>query len=105
MLRNAASKHEVSGYSTFDNLITKEIRLGYIGTLSGLHALTILAAKAGINIISEKPMSTKYEDGLEMVKVCNEYNVRLFVVKQNRLNTTLQLLNGLSVKTGLVKSL
>ena len=61
---------------------------------------TILAAKAGINIISEKPMSTKYEDGLEMVKVCNELNVRLFVVKQNRLNTTLQLLKRALVKTG-----
>ena len=94
VLRNATSKYKVSGYSKFDQFIKKEkLDLVTLCTPSGLHApQAILAAKAGINIISEKPMSTKYEDGLEMLKVCNELNVRLFVVKQNRLNTTLQLL-------------
>ena len=93
-LREATSEYEVTGYSMFDYMITKEkLDLVVLCTPSGLHAShTILAAKAGVNIISEKPMSTKYEDSVEMVRVCDEYNVRLFVVKQNRLNKTLQLL-------------
>jgi UDP-N-acetyl-2-amino-2-deoxyglucuronate dehydrogenase len=37
-------------------------------------------------------MATRWADGVRMVKVCDEAGVRLFVVKQNRRNTTLQLL-------------
>ena len=37
-------------------------------------------------------MATRWNDGQRMVKACDEAGVRLFVVKQNRLNTTLQLL-------------
>jgi UDP-N-acetyl-2-amino-2-deoxyglucuronate dehydrogenase len=36
-------------------------------------------------------MATRWQDGVRMVKACDENNVRLFVVKQNRRNTTLQL--------------
>ena len=42
--------------------------------------------------MTEKPMATRWHDGQRMVKACDEANVRLFVVKQNRLNATLQLL-------------
>lgn len=62
-------------------------------TPSGLHPeQTILAAKYKINVITEKPMATRWSDGVRMVKACDDAGVRLFVVKQNRLNTTLQLL-------------
>ena len=37
-------------------------------------------------------MATRWHDGLRMVKACDDANVRLFVVKQNRRNATLQLL-------------
>ena len=37
-------------------------------------------------------MSTRWQDGVRMVKACDEAGVRLFVVKQNRRNSTLQLL-------------
>ena len=37
-------------------------------------------------------MATRWADGLAMVKACDEAGVRLFVVKQNRRNRTLQLL-------------
>ena len=36
-----------------------------------------LAAKSRLNVISEKPMATRYDDGLEMVKACDDANVRL----------------------------
>ena len=38
-----------------------------------------------INIITEKPMATNWNDALSMVKACDDENVRLFVVKQTGL--------------------
>ena len=62
-------------------------------TPSGLHPQqAILAAKCGVHVISEKPMATSFQDGLKMVQACDGAGVRLFVVKQNRRNATLQLL-------------
>lgn len=62
-------------------------------TPSGLHAeQAIQVAKAGKSVMTEKPMATSLSDGKRMVKACDEAGVRLFVVKQNRRNATLQLL-------------
>jgi UDP-N-acetyl-2-amino-2-deoxyglucuronate dehydrogenase len=62
-------------------------------TPSGLHPRqAIEAARTGRHVLSEKPMATKWEDGLRMVTACEEAGVHLFVVKQNRKNATLQLL-------------
>ena len=62
-------------------------------TPSGIHPdQSIMAARAGVHVMTEKPMATRWQDGVRMVKACDEENVRLFVVKQNRRNTTLQLL-------------
>ena len=62
-------------------------------TPSGLHPdQAIEVAQAGRNVITEKPMATRLADAKRMVKACDEAGVRLFVVKQNRRNATLQLL-------------
>ncbi len=62
-------------------------------TPSGLHSQqTVEVAAAGIDVMTEKPMATRWADGLAMVRACDEAGVRLFVVKQNRRNRTLQLL-------------
>jgi UDP-N-acetyl-2-amino-2-deoxyglucuronate dehydrogenase len=62
-------------------------------TPSGLHPQqAIEAAGSGLHVMTEKPMATRWADGLAMVKACDEAGVRLFVVKQNRRNRTLQLL-------------
>jgi len=64
-----------------------------LATPSGLHSQqTIEVAAAGIDVMTEKPMATRWADGLAMVRACDEAGVRLFVVKQNRRNRTLQLL-------------
>ncbi len=64
-----------------------------ICTPSGLHSeQTIKIAQKGIHVISEKPMATRWADGLKMVKSCDDAGVQLFIVKQNRRNSTLQLL-------------
>ncbi len=60
---------------------------------SGLHAdQGIQVARSGHHIITEKPMATRWEDGKRLVKACDDAGVRLFVVKQNRRNATIQLL-------------
>ena len=62
-------------------------------TPSGLHSnQAIEIANSGKSIITEKPMATKWKDAKRMVKACDEAGVRLFVVKQNRRNATLQIL-------------
>lgn len=62
-------------------------------TPSGLHSAEAqLVAASGRHVMSEKPMATRWADGLRMVKACDDARVRLFVVKQNRRNATLQLL-------------
>jgi UDP-N-acetyl-2-amino-2-deoxyglucuronate dehydrogenase len=62
-------------------------------TPSGLHAAQATeVAKAGIDVMTEKPMATRWADGQAMVRACDEAGVHLFVVKQNRRNRTLQLL-------------
>ena len=93
-LKYSTSKYAVAGYKNISAMFENEkLDLVTLCSPSGLHApQAILAAKNGINVISEKPMAVKYQDGLDMVKACDDAKVRLFVVKQNRLNTTLQLL-------------
>ena len=86
----------VPGFENLQNMI-ENVPLDVVAlcTPSGLHAdQTILAAKHGLNIITEKPMATRWNDGLRMVKECDENNVKLFVVKQNRHNDTLQKLKA-----------
>lgn len=62
-------------------------------TPSGLHsAQTIQIAQAGRHVMTEKPMATRWRDGLAMVDACDRAGVHLFVVKQNRRNRTLQML-------------
>jgi UDP-N-acetyl-2-amino-2-deoxyglucuronate dehydrogenase len=62
-------------------------------TPSGLHpSQTLRCAKDGRHVMTEKPMATHWQDGKKMVEACDQAGVRLFVVKQNRQNATLQLL-------------
>ena len=63
-----------------------------ICTPSGLHPQHgILAARAGKHVICEKPMAITLAAADELVHVCEESGVHLFVVKQNRLNPSVQL--------------
>ncbi|MGE0023293.1 MAG: Gfo/Idh/MocA family protein, partial [Hyphomicrobium sp.] len=48
-------------------------------------------ARSGRHVMTEKPMATRWKDGLAMVEACDSAGVHLFVVKQNRRNATLQL--------------
>ncbi|MBE8597228.1 Gfo/Idh/MocA family protein [Xenorhabdus sp. BG5] len=92
---NAAT--EKMGAKGFDNLhnmldnISADIII--LTTPSGLHPEQAIAClEKGFHVITEKPMATRFSDGEEMVKAADKAGKRLFVVKQNRLNATLQLL-------------
>lgn len=60
---------------------------------SGLHPeMGIFAAENKINVITEKPMGINLTQADALIKACDDNNVKLFVVKQNRLNQPVQLL-------------
>jgi UDP-N-acetyl-2-amino-2-deoxyglucuronate dehydrogenase len=93
-LNQATAEYDVQGYTELkDMLVCEALDLVVLCTPSGLHpSQAILAAGHGVHVVSEKPMATRYNEGLRMVEACDEAGVRLFVVKQNRRNATLQLL-------------
>jgi len=93
-LKEATETYNVNGYLSLTEMLKNE-KLDAIAicTPSGIHPdQAVEIAEAGVHIISEKPMATRLSDGVKMVKACDNAGVRLFVVKQNRRNTTLQLL-------------
>ncbi len=64
-----------------------------IATPSGMHPQHgILAARSGRHVITEKPMAISLQGADALVQACDDAGVRLFVVKQNRLNPPVQLL-------------
>lgn len=88
---------ESTGARPFSNLgrmlANTDADIVVLTTPSGLHPeQAIDVAASGRHVMTEKPMATRWHDGLRMVRACDDANVRLFVVKQNRRNATLQLL-------------
>lgn len=74
-------------YSLEDMLKSGEIDVVSILTPSGMHAEhAIAAANAGKHVVVEKPMALRLEDADAMIAACDRARVKLFVVKQNRLN-------------------
>ena len=92
-LQKAEKATGARGFADYSELLAANAAdLVALCTPSGLHsAQTIEAARAGCHVMTEKPMATRWADGLEMVRECDRAGVRLFVVKQNRRNATLQL--------------
>jgi UDP-N-acetyl-2-amino-2-deoxyglucuronate dehydrogenase len=82
------------GFDSLDALLAgSDPDLVVLATPSGLHPLQAMrVAASGRHVLSEKPMATKWDDGMAMVRACRDAGVKLFVVKQNRLNPTMQLL-------------
>lgn len=99
-LDSAVNTYSVDGFLSLEEMLQRtQPHVLSICTPSGLHPhQAIIAAQAGCHVITEKPMATTWEDGLNMVKACDDAGVRLFVVKQNRLNPTLQLLKNAVVQ-------
>lgn len=95
-MKEHAERYNVPGYLYIEELLqTEKPDIVVLCTPSGLHSdQAQLAARYGVNVMTEKPMATRWHDGKNMVKACDEAGVHLFVVKQNRRNATLQLLKN-----------
>jgi UDP-N-acetyl-2-amino-2-deoxyglucuronate dehydrogenase len=93
-LAAAAAGTGARAHASLESLLGAEVPdCVVIATPSGLHPQQVMeVARAGRDVMTEKPMATRWQDGLAMVRACDEAGVRLFVVKQNRRNRTLQLL-------------
>jgi UDP-N-acetyl-2-amino-2-deoxyglucuronate dehydrogenase len=93
-LASAVQTTGAVGHSDLSTLLQKTTAdCIVLTTPSGQHpSQAIEVARSGRHVLSEKPMATKWDDGVRMVRACEEAGVHLFVVKQNRKNATLQLL-------------
>jgi UDP-N-acetyl-2-amino-2-deoxyglucuronate dehydrogenase len=93
----AAEAGEAQGVPWFNSLEAMlegvECDVVVVTTPSGLHPEHgIIAARAGKHVVSEKPMAISLDGADALINACQEAGVRLFVVKQNRLNPPIQLL-------------
>ncbi|MBN2858295.1 MAG: Gfo/Idh/MocA family oxidoreductase [Candidatus Delongbacteria bacterium] len=81
-------------YTDYKKMIeNEELDAVMICTPSGTHPeIGIYAAGKNLHVVTEKPMATDLESADKLIKSCDANGVHLFVVKQNRLNTTMQLL-------------
>lgn len=93
-LREAVEATGARGHADLESLLRHTTAdCVVLTTPSGLHSpQAIQIAASGRHVLTEKPMATRWQDGLDMLRACQEANVHLFVVKQNRRNATLQLL-------------
>lgn len=84
----------IPGYAKLQQMLDgTDLDTVVLCTPSGYHAAQgIAAAKAGKNVITEKPMATTVHDADSLIRACDEADIHLFVVKQNRLNPPVQLL-------------
>lgn len=96
VLAATTKEHGIKGYRHFEDMLQQEkLDLVVLCTPSGLHSMQAqMAAKYKVHVMTEKPMATRWHDGVNMVKACDKAGVWLFVVKQNRRNATLQLLKS-----------
>jgi UDP-N-acetyl-2-amino-2-deoxyglucuronate dehydrogenase len=93
-LEAAVSKTGAAGHASLSDLLEHTTAdCVILTTPSGVHPQqAIQVAEHGFHVMTEKPMATRWQDGLAMVEACDRAGVHLFVVKQNRRNATLQLL-------------
>lgn len=93
-LQKAAARTSAKTYARLEDLLADtDADLIVLTTPSGLHPeQAVKSLKAGFHVMTEKPMATRLSDGIRMIKAADEAGKRLFVVKQNRLNATLQML-------------
>jgi predicted dehydrogenase len=85
--KDYAKRHGIpKWYSEADKLINdSDINAIYIATPPDVHLkYTKMCAAAGKSVYVEKPMARTYSEAKEMVKVCREANVSLFVAHYRR---------------------
>jgi len=86
--KKIAKQFDVPAYENMDEMMKSEsIDVVVVLTPSGLHAKHVVnLSKYGKHIMVEKPMALTIEDTENMIYACDENNIKLFVIKQNRFN-------------------
>lgn len=101
--REYGEKYDVPWYTEMHEMMAKEadnIDVLDILTPSGDHSdNTVDLAKYGKHIVVEKPMALTLQDADRMIEACDKAGIKLFVVKQNRLNTPVKKLRE-ALETG-----
>jgi UDP-N-acetyl-2-amino-2-deoxyglucuronate dehydrogenase len=89
-----AKKNNCNFYKNYDEMLLKEkIDILSVCTPSGMHPEHgIKAANMGINVLTEKPIGVNVQSADNLISACEKNKVKLFVVKQNRLNPTINIL-------------
>jgi glucose-fructose oxidoreductase len=82
-LRALRRKYDVAalGYDQFDDYLRSgEVDAVYIALPNDMHAdYTVRAARAGVNVLCEKPIATHSHDAERMIAACAENDVKLMV--------------------------
>lgn len=84
-----SKKYHVKYFNNVDDLLSHDIDINIVSvcTPNGLHKEhTVKSLKSGRHVLVEKPMALSVKDCELMIKTAENYNKRLFVVKQNRFN-------------------
>lgn len=92
--KHTGEKYGVPYYTDYNQMLQEtEVDVVNILTPSGFHAAhTIdIVQKYGKHIVCEKPMALRLQDADEMIRTCEQHNVRLFIALQNRFNLPVQL--------------
>lgn len=87
-LEAARQRHDVPAYDDLNAMLADPaVDVVAVLTPSGMHAEhAIAAANAGKHVVVEKPMALRLDDADAMIAACDRARVKLFVIKQNRLN-------------------
>ena len=87
-----SEKYGVPAFASVDDMCEAvALDVADVCTPSGDHAETVqILARHRVNVVCEKPMALTLEDADRMIAACDENDVRLFVVKQNRFNVPIQ---------------
>ena len=84
---------DIKRYKNYKDLIdeNKDLELVSIATESGVHAeIAIYCIKNKVNVIIEKPMAMNIKDADEIIRLADEYKVKVSACHQNRFNLAVQ---------------
>ncbi|MGQ8338620.1 Gfo/Idh/MocA family protein [Sunxiuqinia sp. A32] len=83
---NFAAKYKVKAYQSITKMISEnQIDLVVVCTPHPFHKNPVIdAAKAGANILVEKPLASTLKDCDDMISACEQYGVELGVISQRR---------------------
>lgn len=89
----AAKKYNTKAYYDYKEMIEKEnLDVVHVCVPHYLHPIiSRYALEHGVNVLCEKPMSIRYEDGVALVQLAKEKNLKYGIIFQCRYNNPSQL--------------